>query len=72
MRRALVPNAILLLSAWSSLASTGLTRYDVEIDSPSISAAIFGHMIFDDSATVPGNIWSSLIDWEFNVEGFIC
>lgn len=66
---------LLFCAVWlfSSTAHAGLLRYDMnyrslnEAELPSYS----GYMLFSDAAPLGGNIWPDIVDWHFDVGGFI-
>ena len=46
-------------------ADFDFVRYDVSFASQHI-----GHMVFDNTGPVPGNIFPNIVDWEFTFDGF--
>jgi uncharacterized protein (TIGR03382 family) len=63
--------AAMILSSLS--AQAGFIRYDMSYlpgGSPTVPA-YEGYMTFSDMGPVPGNIWSNIVDWEFEVDSFV-
>lgn len=62
----------LLLSFFALHASADLIRYDVSVawagDGEEVAS---GYMTFDDVGPVPGDIWPNIVDWYFDVDGFV-
>ncbi|MAT94467.1 MAG: hypothetical protein CME59_17975 [Halioglobus sp.] len=53
-------------------ASADLLRYDVTVAWAQGGAEVAtGYMIFEDAGPVPGDIWPSIVDWYFDVDGFV-
>jgi hypothetical protein len=61
----------LFISAWTVSANAGLVRYDVTMSHPDLSPGASGYMVFSDAGPVPGDIFLNIIDWYFNVGGFV-
>jgi len=62
------------MGAWTAGTQAGHIRYNVDIsDDSNVPANGFGsgYMVFNDTGPVPGNIFPNIVDWYFNVGGFI-
>lgn len=62
------------MGAWTVCTQAGHIRYNVDIsDDSNVPANGFGsgYMMFNDNGPVPGNIFPNIVDWYFNVGGFI-
>ena len=62
---------MLLFGGWIATAQAGQIRYDVTISHASLPPNIQGYMVFNDAGPVPGNIFPNIVDWYFDVGGFI-
>lgn len=61
----------LLISGWMASTQAGQIRYDLTMSHASLPADILGYMVFNDTGPVPGNIFPNIVDWYFNVGGFV-
>jgi hypothetical protein len=61
----------LFFSAWTTSVNAGLVRYDVTMSHPDLAPDAAGYMVFSDAGPVPGNIFPNIVDWYFNVGGFV-
>lgn len=63
----------MLLAMFATGAHAGLLRYDMSYLSINSAGSpdFSGYMLFDDATPLDGNIWPGIVDWRFDVGGFI-